>query len=125
MCAIGLDRHQAILHPFQKRLSHVLPLKIIMPMIWLISALLSIPHAYFNKVVEFNVYIDLIRCRTVFPEPQLKYKQWLTILSFLSQYVIPLSIATFCCLRIAFHIHRRPLIGQTTHQQIENNLRFR
>ncbi|CAG2172686.1 unnamed protein product [Oppiella nova] len=123
MCVISLDRHQAIIYPFGRRLSHVLPLKFVIPMIWILSSLLSLPHGYFNEVVTYYTYRSLIRCRLMFPEPQYVYRQWLTILTFVSQYVIPLSIATFSYCKIALHIHRRVIVGNSTPQQIANNLR--
>ncbi|CAG2107790.1 unnamed protein product, partial [Medioppia subpectinata] len=123
MCVIGLDRHQAIIYPFGKRLSDVLPLKFVIPMIWTLSSLLSLPHAYFNEVVTYYTYQSLIRCRLMFPEPQYMYRQWLTILTFMSQYVIPLTIATFSYCKIAVHIHRRAIVGNSTPQQIANNMR--
>ncbi|XP_054157274.1 G-protein coupled receptor 83-like [Oppia nitens] len=127
MCIIALDRHQAILYPFGKRLSHVLPPKISLPLIWTASGVLSLPHALFNQVVVYRE-ISLIRCRLVLSDKyhsrEEQYRQWLTLLTFVSQYVIPLSIAAFCYCKIAFHIHRRGIVGHSTPQQVANNLRF-
>jgi hypothetical protein len=124
MCVIGLDRHQAIVYPFGKRLSAVIPIYVMIPLIWIISGLFSIPHAYFNEVVKLFSYRYLIRCRIRYPEPQAFYSQWLTIITFSSQYVIPLSIATICYSKIAYNIHQRGKLGAMTQQQIDNSTRF-
>jgi hypothetical protein len=124
MCVIGLDRHQAIVHPFGKRLSAVIPIYIMIPFIWIISGLLSIPHAYFNEVVKLFSYRYLIRCQIRYPEPEAFYRQWLTIITFSSQYVIPLSIATICYSKIAYNIYQRGKLGAMTQQQIDNSTRF-
>jgi hypothetical protein len=124
MCVISLDRHQAIVHPFGKRLSAVIPINVMIPFIWIISGLLSIPHAYFNKVVKLSSYPHLIRCKIQYPEPEALYSQWLTIITFSSQYVIPLSIATICYSKIAYNIRKRGKLGAMTQQQIYNSTRF-
>jgi hypothetical protein len=124
MCVIGLDRHQAIVHPFGKRLSAVIPIYIMIPFIWIISGLLSIPHAYFNKVVKLFSFRYLIRCQIRYPEPETLYSQWLTIITFSSQYVIPLSIAIICYSKIAYNIYQRGKLGAMTQQQIDNSARF-
>jgi hypothetical protein len=124
MCVIGLDRHQAIVHPFGKRLSAVIPIYVMIPLIWIISGLFSIPHAYFNEVVKLFSYRYLFRCQIRYPEPEALYRQWLTIITFSSQYVIPLSIATICYSKIAYNIHQRGKLGAMTQQQIDNSTRF-
>ncbi|XP_054157278.1 G-protein coupled receptor 83-like [Oppia nitens] len=128
MCVIGLDRHQAILYPFGKRLSDVLPIKAIIALMWFVASLLSLPHAYFNQVEPIEVpmlayTLPLVRCRMRLPKPELRSRQILTVLTFSSQYLIPLSIATISYCKIALHIHRRQIVGNITQQQIAYNLR--
>jgi hypothetical protein len=124
MCVIGLDRHQALVHPFGKRLSAVIPIYVMIPFIWIISGLFSIPHAYFNEVVKLSSYRYLFRCQIRYPEPESLYRQWLTIITFSSQYLIPLSIATICYSKIAYNIHQRGKLGDMTQRQIDNSTRF-
>jgi hypothetical protein len=72
-------------------------------LIWLCSGLLSIPHASFNEVVELFILKKLIRCRAVYPIPEDIYRQWITIFTFLTQYLIPLLITSNSFVSIDSH----------------------
>ncbi|XP_054164303.1 G-protein coupled receptor 83-like [Oppia nitens] len=65
---------------------------------WLLSLVLSVPHAMFNRVVEVQ-YIGnrpSMRCRTVYPNVDIHFDLVLTIEAIVTQFLIPLSVT--CCL---------------------------
>ena len=98
-------------------LSHRKFLVLTVLLIWLLSALFSLPHGMYNKVVEYNKFRDLIRCRVTYPEPTDVFRRRLTIISFLSQYLIPVLLTRLCYLRIALFLWQRKIIGVISENQ--------
>ncbi len=94
MTIIAIDRYQVLVGLLGKRFTTSVPTGLIILSIWLWSGILSIPHAYFNEVVELFTFKTLIRCRAVYPDPNDKYRQWITVLTFSTQYLIPLLITS-------------------------------
>ncbi|KAH9422071.1 Serpentine type 7TM GPCR chemoreceptor Srsx, partial [Dermatophagoides pteronyssinus] len=87
---------------------HFSPTAIVL-IIWIISLILSIPHSLFSKIVHHD-YIEMTRC-TINNFPNEKTKYWLTIYTFITQYILPIGITTFCYLHIGVFLWRRETIG--------------
>ncbi|KAI2803814.1 Neuropeptide Y receptor [Blomia tropicalis] len=121
MCIISIDRYCVVVHPFGSRVTNWLPLALVLTLIWTISLILSIPFAYFNEVVKIDIIVTIIRCRSNYPSPN--YSKWLTLFSFLTQYLIPLTFASIAYLRIAFSIKHRSKLGAKTPQQMDRILK--
>ncbi|CAG2171890.1 unnamed protein product [Oppiella nova] len=117
MTIIAIDRYQVLVGLLRRRLTTTVPTGLIIAVIWVTAGLLSIPHAYFNQIVEMFTFKKLIRCRAVYPEPDDKYRKWITVLTFSTQYSIPLLIISVCYARIGVHIWQRVGIGAMTQQQ--------
>lgn len=81
----------------------------IVSMIWIISLILSIPHSLFSKIVHHD-YVEMTRC-TINNFPDEKTKYWLTIYTFITQYILPIGITSFCYLHIGVFLWRRETIG--------------
>lgn len=92
MTIIAIDRYQVLVGLFGKRLTTSYPTRLILLSIWLFAGLLSIPHASFNQVVERFTFPKIVRCSVVYPNPEYKYRQWITIITFATQYLVPLLI---------------------------------
>lgn len=119
MTIIAIDRYQAIINPLDKRLSTSVPISIIVLVIWVASAIFAIPNVAFNRVVQIYGHKRLLRCRTVYPQPEISYRQQITLFTFLTQYAIPLSITAFAYIRISFYIWRQ--LHQHTEQCQNSN----
>lgn len=104
MTIIAIDRYQAIINPLRKRITTSLPTVITILFIWIAAALFSIPNVVFNRVVEIVGHTNLHRCRAIYPKPEIMYRRYITLFTFLTQYAIPLSITTFAYIRISFYI---------------------
>ncbi|XP_065572406.1 G-protein coupled receptor 83-like isoform X2 [Artemia franciscana] len=91
MTCIAIDRYQVIMKPLKPRLriSHGF---LIVVSIWLTSTVAALPYAVYGNVIETFTYRHLQRCRIQFPEPATEYAKWLTIITLLTQYVVPISI---------------------------------
>jgi hypothetical protein len=116
MAVIAIDRYQAINSRFYKRISNVLPISITISLIWIISFLFSIPELLFNKLVEFK-FLNRIRCRAIYPEPQNVYRQIITLVIFFTQYIIPLMITTIAYIRIGYQIRRQYIFRENDIQK--------
>lgn len=92
MTIIAIDRYQVLVGLLRRRFTSTVPTGAIIALIWLLAGLLSVPHAWFNQVVELVTIRKLIRCRAVYPSPEDLYRKWITVLVFSTQYSIPLLI---------------------------------
>jgi G protein-coupled receptor 83 len=104
MTIIAIDRYQALINPLHRRLSTAVSIVIIILLIWLIASVFSIPNVVFNQVVEISGHKTLFRCKVSYPSPQIVYRQVITMFTFLTQYVLPLSITAFAYIRISISI---------------------
>ncbi len=105
MAIIAIDRYQAINIRFYRRISNILPISMTITIIWIISCIFSIPELLFNKVVKLKL-LDNTRCRAVYPEPRDITRQLITLIIFMTQYVIPLMLTTILYVRIGLRIRR-------------------
>ena len=114
MMFIAIERYKSICH--NKHLNdtcfcELLPFGRILSIIWLSSALFSIPHALYHRVIAMEEKTEIISCLVVYPEPKQEFRQLLTLLAFLSQYVIPISLTCVCYLRIICFLWRKKFVG--------------
>lgn len=66
--------------------------------IWCVSGIMALPHSIFSKVTSFVTFKQVTRCRVIYPESQYNIPLIISCEAFLTQYLIPLSIA--CCIYI-------------------------
>lgn len=83
--------------------------------VWFLAIILSLPHAVFNKIVPVFTYRRLIRCRTVYPG---NFSQWITLITVITQYILPLSITGMVYLFIAARVWSRDVLGVVTEAQL-------
>ena len=91
-------------------------------LIWMFAFCVSLPHTIFNKVIIMNTqrFGTVQRCLSVFSsdkETEMLWRKILTIETFLTQYIIPLSLAWIIYLRIGFTIYKQNPVGQVTQSQ--------
>jgi hypothetical protein len=98
MLIIAINRWRSIYEaPYRPRIRATggifTKLSIVIALIWIIAAIHSIPHTIFNQVITLEtVHKGIIRrCRTIAPEIMPKLQLWTTIITFMTQYLIPLS----------------------------------
>ena len=124
MALIALNRWNAIYRMKKSIRSHKLFSKFVLRVfkIWLLAFCASLPHAIFNQVITMNTqrFGTVQRCLSVFSsdkEREMLWRQILTIETFLTQYMIPLSLAWIIYLRIGFTIYKTSPVGQVTQIQ--------
>lgn len=114
-----------MVHPLGPRITNVVPLGFVLGVIWLVSSLLSIPFAMYNEVTEFSfLNRKLVRCRVNYPQPEEFYRQASTLLAFLTQYLLPLTIASIAYTFIALSMKKRSKLGAMTKEQIGRILKY-
>ncbi|CAG2177675.1 unnamed protein product, partial [Oppiella nova] len=111
MLVIAINRWRSI---YETKYKHRNPngagicskLVVVISMIWLLAAIHSLPHTIFNGVISMDTpnRQTVRRCRTVSPEAVPDIQLWITIITFATQYVIPLSISAIVYIRIGFTI---------------------
>lgn len=126
MTFIALDRHQAIMKPMEQRLFYHGDSKIsarltIIGLIWVISVTLSLPHGAYNVVSVQVTYRTMKRCISSYPS--IDFRKWLTLVTFLTQYVIPLAVTSFAYTRLVGRIHCRTCVGAATATQVKSRVR--
>jgi hypothetical protein len=90
-------------------------LVIIIAIIMLLAGLHSLPHTIFNSIIVFKTPGRSIRrCRTILPDSNLDLRLILTLETFVTQYIIPLSCAGIIYSRIAFTILSQGRVGEVT-----------
>ncbi|KAB7497390.1 putative G-protein coupled receptor 83, partial [Armadillidium nasatum] len=70
------------------------------------------------KVTEVFTYKRLIRCQTEFPSPSLDFRKWLTLATFLTQYLVPLLLTFVVYTFVSKRIWWRIKIGSSTQNQL-------
>lgn len=125
MTIIAIDRYQAIINPLHRRLSTSVPIIVIILIIWLTSGAFSVPNVAFNRVVEISGHKTLYRCRALYPSSQRTYRQIITMFTFLTQYVIPLSVTAFAYIIISINIWFKLLATDSDQQKTREKSRRR
>ena len=117
MVAIALDRYQVIVKPLKPRLGPRQGAAII-AVIWLLAAVISLPHAVYNEVVTVFTFRALSRCQTRYPRPSRDFRKWLTLLTSLTQYYVPLTITGVAYAIITRKVWSRVVLGAATEEQM-------
>lgn len=131
MVVIAIDRHQMLLGSMLlRRFTSSLARSWTLVLIWILSAIFSIPHFIFNRVVTKQTYACVLRCEAKYPAEAASYSRGITIFQLLSQYLVPLTIICklfvveacliyynlylqhFVIVRLAFTFGRGPASGQ-------------
>jgi len=122
MCIISIDRWCVVVYPLGARITNVMPLGLVLAIIWMISCALAVPFAFYNEVTPIDLlFRTMVSCRARYPSPN--YTKALTVLAFLTQYLVPLTIASVAYSSIAFHIKKRSRLGAMTPEQIDRILK--
>ena len=121
MTMIAIDRYQVLVRPLRNRVTNRVPRIFLIAMIWFLAALLSIPAGLFTHVKSVAIFLDgetLSRCQMKYPtNDELFWRRLMTVYYSLTQFFIPLVIASFCYVLIGVKISKRSCIGETTEQQ--------
>ena len=117
LMGIALDRHQVLLYPLSPRMSKPVGL-IVLGLIWAVAVALSLPFGIYNKVqpVDF-LYKRVERCTPAYPYPKEVWDQYLTVITLVFQYIIPLAIIAFTYGRIVRKLWVRTHVGAVTQNQ--------
>lgn len=88
LVVMSLDQHRAVLHPLKKRLT-ITQTKIVMVLVWFISALITLP-------LNFSLGVIYRQGNPVCTDiwPSLKFEQVYFVLLFTVQFLFPMSIIT-------------------------------
>lgn len=115
LIAISIDRYIGLTRPFDWRASSSRNAKIIIPLIWVLSAATAFPVAYFAKV-DLG-YGNIHYCYENWPNPRAKYEMCYWTFIMIVQYIIPLFFIT------GVHIHMAYIVG--VNERAENELHKR
>lgn len=88
LVVMSLDQHRAVLHPLKKRLT-ITQTKIVMVLVWFVSALITLPLNFFLRVIHRQ---GNPVCTDIWPS--LKFEQVYFVLLFILQFLLPMSIIT-------------------------------
>ncbi|KAK4026776.1 probable G-protein coupled receptor 83 [Daphnia magna] len=116
MAAIAVDRYRVILTPLKRRLRPPHGL-VIMAILWILASMAALPYALYSEVVPIFTYRPLRRCQARFPTPALEFRRYLTLITFATQYVIPLGISGLAYGAIVRRLWMRSFVGAVTDNQ--------
>lgn len=115
LCAIALDRYIAIVHPHKlKFLQNPKPAGIFLAVIWILSALCSVPNVIFYDLKKIELKCDISGSEEKYAcvWPKSKYKQplqlWVTLIVL---FITPLILMSFVYCRIGYQLWIRKPVG--------------
>ena len=114
MMFIAFERYKSLIHNSHidcKCLGERFRFVGILVFIWLLSAVFSIPHGIHNKIKPLFMGLEIIRCQVIYPEPKDVYNKWYTLISLMTQYLIPITLTLICYVRISQFLWRRQIVG--------------
>ena len=86
--------------------------------VWLLAAILSLPHSIFNKTFVVKTIENLVRCEVDYPDIDFGFQVWLSVEAFTTQYFIPLSISIWLYIKIGIIVSKQGRIaGQSTDER--------
>ncbi|KAL4231569.1 neuropeptide Y receptor [Mactra antiquata] len=117
LLGIALDRQQVLLYPLSPRMSRPVGV-LVLCLIWFLAIGLSLPYGLYNNVrsVDF-VLKEVKRCVSDYPQPSDQWEKYLTIVTLILQYVIPLAIIGVTYGRIVRKLWIRTHVGAVTENQ--------
>ena len=115
MAVIAVNRWRAVYRARPQRANRTegrigIHLIFILVSIWLLAAIHSLPHTIYNRIKIFPS--GHRRCLTLLPESEYNLRLILTLVTFVTQYIIPLSCAGIIYTRIAFTILSQGRVGE-------------
>lgn len=113
---VAIDRYLAVIHPLKAGFGKYIVI-IILAIIWIISMGASIPQLlYYQTYTVFSVKMlkEKTICKPIWPSRGFEF--YYGILTFFSQYAIPLIIITYSYIRINFRIRRHDPPWMETNQ---------
>ncbi|GFO14616.1 orphan G-protein coupled receptor 40 [Plakobranchus ocellatus] len=118
LTSIALDRHRVVLKPLSRRLSRRFAL-VILILIWLVALCLSLPYGLYMRVVKqkFLITREYARCSFVGPANWANFRQFLTVMTFILQYLVPLTLIAVAYGRIVQSLWARTQVGAVTANQ--------
>ncbi|XP_052773567.1 G-protein coupled receptor 83-like [Mya arenaria] len=117
LLGIALDRQQVLMYPLSPRISKPIGI-VVITIIWMVAIGLSLPFGLYNKVQTVDFFFKKVkRCTSDFPIPSDKWEKYLTITTFLLQFIIPLTVIGFTYGRIARKLWVRTHVGAVTQNQ--------
>ena len=99
MAVIAIHRWRSVTSQTPIRACSRLRLNMTIIGTWLVAAFMAIPLSIFNQIQVVFTYKPLTRCRNIYPESEYNIPLILTIECFLTQYVVPLTLA---CLIVSY-----------------------
>ncbi|KAK3775830.1 hypothetical protein RRG08_041543 [Elysia crispata] len=118
LTSIALDRHRVVLKPLSRRMSRRFAL-VILILVWLVALCLSLPYGLYMRVIKMRIVItkEAKRCRFIGPGYWTHFEEFLTITTFLLQYLIPFSLIAVAYGRIVQSLWARTQVGAVTANQ--------
>ena len=115
LTVIALDRQRVLLYPLRPRILKSGGL-IVVSIIWIVSIIMALPFGIYSKAETVSFVVEsAIRCRTVYPSQ--KFEQYLTVVTLILQYILPLAIIGVTYGRIVRRIWERTDLGAMTANQ--------
>ncbi|KAK2167354.1 hypothetical protein LSH36_29g09000 [Paralvinella palmiformis] len=125
MAAVAMDRYMVILYPLRPRLTFAAGIWIV-AVTWLLGAAMSLPFPLFARVQTIELALDSANCcRLVYPDPEQLYDRYMTLATFIAQFVIPISLAAVAYGQIVQKLWSRKLVGHATYRQKFNHEKTR
>ena len=115
LTVIALDRQRVLLYPLRPRILKSGGL-IVVAIIWIVSIIMSLPFGIYSKKETVRFVVETaIRCRSTYPSQ--KFEQYLTVVTIILQYILPLIIIAVTYGRIVRRIWERTDLGAVTANQ--------
>jgi len=115
LSVIALDRQRVLLYPLRPRILKSGGL-IMVAVIWIASIILALPYGIYSKTKEMDFLVEeQLRCASFYPSE--KFEQYLTVVTIVLQYVIPLAVIAVTYGRIVRRIWERSDLGAVTAYQ--------
>ena len=118
LTSIALDRHRVVLKPLSRRMSRRFAL-VILILVWLVALCLSLPYGLYMRVLKMRFLItkEVTRCRFMGPAYWTHFQEFLTVTTFLLQYLIPFMLIAVAYGRIVQSLWARTQVGAVTANQ--------
>ncbi|GAU93962.1 hypothetical protein RvY_05813-1 [Ramazzottius varieornatus] len=95
MVCIAVDRLIVTVYPLRPRMPIHTGIALVI-LVWTFSILGALPYALIHQTVTAISFTTSIRCIAIFPPPEVTYRRYLSLITFLFQFCIPLSITGIC-----------------------------